>query len=136
MERDPLSIRYDGTVSQLLLRAAAASHHGSSVQAWIASPRAEFRRRDRGGRTAHERAFTRSVYYQVWWEEVKAQRNGEGPGPAWSAKLTWGADSDRRASSHNRLARPVLVRLYPRSKARVSGPKWTEDPSLRIAENT
>jgi hypothetical protein len=129
--RDPLSVKYDGVVHGLLIRAAAASAHGSSVQAWIASPRAEFRHRDKGGRTAHERAFTRSVYYQVWWEPVR-----DGAGPVWSAKLTWGTDEERQASSHGRLSRPVLVRLYPRSKARVSGERWTDNPSMRIEPRT
>ncbi len=61
--RDPLSVRYDGVVRDLMTRAARAHRNSASVVAWIASPRGEFRHRDRGGRTAHERAFTRSAYY-------------------------------------------------------------------------
>jgi hypothetical protein len=124
--RDPLSVRYDGVVGGLLRRAARGSRDRKAVRAWIASPRGEFRHRDRGGRTAHERAFTRSAYYHVFRLPLN-----EGRPPDWSLKLTWGEDVDLRASSGGRLARPVLVRLYRRSQARVSGPKWTEDPSLR-----
>lgn len=117
-QRDPLSVRYDATVHDLMLRAIWASRRNAGVRAWIASPRGEFRARDRGGRTAHERAFTRSAYYLIF-------KNGGDPGESgWSLKLTWGADADRRASSNGRLARPVTVRLYQRSEARRSSPQW------------
>jgi hypothetical protein len=125
-ERDPLSVRYDATVRDLMVRAARAHRDGKSVQAWIASPRGEFRRRDRGGRTAHERAFTRSAYYLIFRTPIR-----EGQVPAWSLKLTWGNDGMRRASSHGRLARPVQVRLFDRRGARVRGPSWVDDPSRR-----
>ena len=117
--RDPLSVYYDGPVRQLMLRAARASLDRHSVRTWIASPRGEFGRLDRGGRTPHERAFTRSAYYLVFKTPIRA-----GQVPEWSLKLSWGADEDLRASSGGRLARPVLVRLYPRSQARVRGPRW------------
>lgn len=132
-KRDPLSIQYDPAVSQLLIRAAAAGRHGKSVVAWIASPRAEFRNRDAGGRTQHERAFTRSAYYAM--KGGRPVHRGDvytGDPPAWSLKLTWGEDTERRASSHGRLARPVLVRLYPRDQARVArGESWRDNPALR-----
>ena len=116
--RDPLSVRYDGVVHDLMLRAGRASRSGRGVQAWIASPRGEFRIRDRGGRTAHERAFTRSAYYLIF-------KNGGEPGRSgWSLKLTWGNDEDRRASAYGKLARPVLVRLYPAAQAEPSAPEW------------
>ena len=124
--RDPLSVRYDGVVRDLILRAARAQRDRHAVQAWIASPRAEFRHRDRGGRTQHERAFTRSCYYLVF--RVPLNR---GQAPEWSLKLTWGSDGDRKASSGGKLARPVLVRLYKRSQARVQGAKWTDDEALQ-----
>ncbi len=124
--RDPLSVRYDGTVHALMVRAARAHRDGKSVQAWIASPRGEFRRRDVGGRTVHERAFTRSAYYLIFRTPIR-----EGRSPDWSLKLTWGDDGMRRASSGGRLARPVQVRLFRRSGARVRGPSWVDDPSLR-----
>jgi hypothetical protein len=125
-ERDPLSVRYDGVVRQLMVRAARAHRDGKSVQAWIASPRAEFRHRDKGGRTAHERAFTRAAYYLIFRTPIK-----EGQAPDWSLKLTWGDDASRRASSGGRLARPVQVRLFRRQGARVRGASWVDDPSRR-----
>jgi hypothetical protein len=121
-ERDPLSLRYDGVVDQLLGRAARASVNGQSVQAWIASPRAEYRGLDRGGRTPHERAFTRAAYYVVWRVPINA-----GVPPDWSLKLTWGGDAELKPSARGRLARPVQVRLFPRSKARVRGERWNVD---------
>jgi hypothetical protein len=126
VERDPLSVRYDGVVHDLMLRAARAHRNGSSVVAWIASPRGEFRSRDRGGRTAHERAFTRSAYYLIFRTPIR-----EGQVPSWSLKLTWGPDHSRKASSQGRLARPVQVRLFRRQGARVRGPSWVDDPSRR-----
>jgi hypothetical protein len=116
--RDPLSVRYDGVVHQMMIRAGRASRTGRGVQAWIASPRGEFRARDRGGRTAHERAFTRSAYYLIF-------KNGGEPGRSgWSLKLTWGRDGDRQASAYGKLARPVLVRLYPSAQAEPAAPDW------------
>jgi hypothetical protein len=125
-ERDPLSVRYDGVVHDLMTRAARAHRNGKSVQAWIASPRGEFRHRDKGGRTAHERAFTRAAYYLIFRTPIR-----EGRAPDWSLKLTWGPDTGRKASSAGRLARPVQVRLFRRSGARVTGPSWVDDESLR-----
>ena len=117
-QRDPLSVKYDDIVQGLMTRAAQASRNRRGIQAWIASGRPEFRMRDRGGRTAHERAFTRSAYYLIF-------KNGGNPGQSgWSLKLTWGADSERRASSAGRLARPVVIRLYARPEAVPSGALW------------
>jgi len=117
--RDPLSTRYDGIVRDLMLRAARASKSKAGVQAWVASPAGEFRRRDRGGRTAHERAFTRSAYYLIWRVPIN-----RGQAQQWSLKLTWGADSERRPSARGRLARPVTVRLFPRGQARRRAAQW------------
>lgn len=125
-ERDPLSVRYDGVVHDLMVRAARAHRDGKSVVAWIASPRPEFRRRDTGGRTAHERAFTRSAYYLIFRTPIR-----QGQVPDWSLKLTWGPDTARRASSAGRLARPVQVRLFRRGGARVRGASWVGEPALR-----
>ena len=120
--RDPLSVRYDGVTGQVLDRAARASVSRRSVQAWVVSPRPEFRALDAGGRTAHERAFTRSAYYRVWRLPIN-----QGIPPEWSLKLTWGADAELRASRAGRMARPVQVRLFPRSQARVRGTHWNVD---------
>ena len=125
-QRDPLSVRYDATVHAVLVRAARAHRDGKSVTAWIASPRGEYRHRDKGGRTAHERAFTRSAYYAVFRVPLNERRT-----PDWSLKLTWGNDAQRRASSAGRMARPVQVRLFRRSAARVKGPSWLDDESRR-----
>jgi hypothetical protein len=123
-QRDPLSVRYDGAVRDLMIRAARAHRDRKTVQAWIASPRAEFRARDKGGRTAHERAFTRSAYYLIFKTPIN-----RGQVPDWSLKLEWGDDAERRASSAGRLARPVRVRLFRRAGARVTGASWRDDPS-------
>ena len=124
--RDPLSVRYDAATWHVLLRAIAASRGRRGVQAWVASTRGELRRPDAGGRSAHERAFTRSVYYRAFRTPVNL-----GMTPEWSVKLTWGDDSEMRPSAQGRLARPVRVRVWPRSEARVRGPRWTEDPGLQ-----
>ena len=112
--RDPLSTRYDGVVRDVMARAARAQRQRQSVQVWVASPRGEYRGRDRGGRTAHERAFTRSAYYLIFRTPI---RNGHPP--EWSLKITWGGDTDRKESSGGRLARPAQVRLYRRDQAKV-----------------
>ncbi len=117
--RDPLSLRYDGHVNDLMRRAARASRSQAGVRAWIASPRGEFGRRDRGGRTPHERAFTRAAYYLIWRVPINAGVRQE-----WSLKLTWGTDADRRPGAPGRLARPVVIRLFPRGQARRRAPQW------------
>ena len=130
-ERDPLSVNYDGVVHQIVLRAIYAQRGKRGVQAWIASPRGEYRAVDRGGRTRHERAFTRSCYYLVWSIPMQQQKAGEGTGPAWSLKLTWGDDGQRRPGAAGKLARPVTVRVWPRSQARVRGPRWSDGEGFR-----
>ena len=122
--RDPLSVRYDAAASQVLIRAIRASKNGQGVTLWIASTRAELRNPDAGGRSAHERAFSRSAYYHVFRAPINAGRI-----PDWSLKLTWG--TELRPSGQGRLARPVRVRVWPRAQARVRGPKWTDDPQLQ-----
>ena len=122
--RDPLSVHYDGVVHGMLLRAARASSTSRGVLVYIASPRAEFRHPDRSGRTVHERAFTRSAYYIVKGGPNHSGDRSYGNVPDWSLKLTWG--EELRASSRGRLARPVVIRLFPRSQARVHGPKWKD----------
>ena len=122
--RDPLSWHYDGYVRQVMIRAIRASRNGRSVRVYIASPRSSFRATDAGGRTAHERAFTRSAYYLMWRVPLNA-----GTVPEWSLKVTWG--DEVRASSGNRLARPAVIRVWPRSQARPRGAQWSKDPALQ-----
>jgi hypothetical protein len=108
-ERDPLSVRYDGVTRAAMMRAIRASRNAKGVQIWVASTRGELRSPDAGGRTAHERAFTRSAYYLVWRAPINAGRI-----PDWSLKLTWGNDGELQASSEGRLARPARLRVFPR----------------------
>jgi hypothetical protein len=122
--RDPLSVRYDAAAAQVMLRAIRASRNGQGVQMWIASTRAELRAPDAGGRTAHERAFTRAAYYLVWRAPLNYGRT-----PDWSLKLTWG--DELKPSGQGRMARPVRVRVWPRAQARVRGEKWTANPALQ-----
>lgn len=122
--RDPLSIRYDPVVRQVMARAIRASRAGRGVTVSVSSTRAELRHPDGGGRTAHERAFTRSAYYLVWKTPVLM-----GAEPAWSLKITWADEVS--PSSHGRMARQARVRLWPRAQARVRGEHWTKNPQLQ-----
>ena len=122
--RDPLSWHYDGYVRQVMIRAIRAGRTGRGVRVYVASPRSSFRSVDAGGRTKHERAFTRSVYYLMWRTPINA-----GAVPEWSVKMSWG--DEVRASSGNRLARPVTIRVWPRSQARVRGESWAKNDELR-----
>lgn len=124
--RDPLAVVYDGVTHAIILRAIYASKQRRGVLAWVASPRGEYRATDRGGRTRHERAFTRSAYYHV----DNRYRIERLPSP-WSLKLTWGDDAQLKASAAGKLARPVTVRVWPRSQARVRGPRWSDGEGFR-----
>ena len=112
-QRDPLSVRYDATARQALGRAMRASRAGRGVQVWVASTRGELRDPDSGGRSRHERAFSRAAYYEVWRRPINA-----GAIPTWSLKLTWGTDAELRPSAAGKLARPARLRLFPRSGPR------------------
>ena len=107
-----------------MIRAARASRNNGGVRVYIASPRGEFRNLDSGGRTRHERAFQRSCYYLMWRTPINA-----GQVPDFSLKMTWG--DELRPSDQGRMARPVTVRLWPRSQARVRGKQWSKDPALQ-----
>ena len=122
--RDPLSWHYDGYVRNVMIRAIRAGRNGRSVRVYVASPRSSFRSTDEGGRTRHERAFTRSVYYLMWRTPINA-----GSVPEWSVKMSWG--DEVQSSSGNRLARPVTIRVWPRSQARARGKQWSKDPALQ-----
>jgi hypothetical protein len=105
--RDPLSVTYDDVVMRLLLRAVRSHQRNpkdpTAAEIFVQSPPREFRALDKGRRTAHERAFTRSVYYIVF----KVPRNLEVQ-PKWAAKITWGPI--RRSGS--RWGRTARVRLF------------------------
>jgi hypothetical protein len=91
------------------------------VLVYVSSPRHEYRSPDRGGRTRHERAFTRAVYWLVF--DGPASR---GEPSQWSVKLTW--QDKLSPGAPGRLARAVAVRAYPRADARVPpGESWVRD---------
>lgn len=117
--RDPLSVRYDGVTRQVMARAIRASRSGRGVTVSIASTRAEHRNPDAGGRTAHERAFTRSAYHYL----------GRPASREWALKISW--DTGLSPSSGGRVARVARLRLWPRNQARVRGPSWVDDPRLQ-----
>lgn len=127
--RDPLSVAYDSRVRRVLLRAIVARRDRKGVPVWVASPPAEFRHLDRGGRTRHERAFTRSAYYQVF----KVPRN-LGELPAYSLKLQWGPIAFR----HGRWGRVAQVRLFRYGsgyKHAQAGQLWIEGTGRSVPGN-
>ena len=128
-QRDPLSERYDRAVRRLLTAAVAAHQQGrrGGVRAFVASPGREFAQTDKGGRTRHERAFTRAAYYLVM--KVPQHR---GEPQQWSLKLEWGP-VERHGSRYGRV---VTARLFLRSSgarhaARNPGSSWRDNPALR-----
>ena len=123
--RDPLSVAYDVRVRRVLLRAIVARRDRKGVPVWVVSPNPEFRHLDKGGRTRHERAFTRSAYYQVF----KVPRNA-GELPYYSLKLVWGPVQLR----NGRRGRVVQVRLFRYGSGRAhaeKSPQWITDDARR-----
>ena len=128
-QRDPLSERYDVAVRRSLLAAIRARPWAG--RAFVASPGREFRNVDRGGRTAHERAFTRSAYYQV----VKVPLNAGRP-QEWSLKLEWGP-IERRGSKYGRTVRLRMFTYRSGSRYASSGKvrTWRDNPGLQSKVN-
>lgn len=128
-QRDPLSVRYDRAVRRLLTAAVAAHRDGrrGGVTAFIASPGREFTDTDKGGRTRHERAFTRAAYYLVM--KVPQHR---GVPQQWSLKLEWGP-IERRGARYGRVvrARVFLRSSGARHAAQNPGGSWRDNPALR-----
>jgi hypothetical protein len=119
--RDPLSESYAAAAGNAVMRAIRASRSRHAVLVYVSSPRHEFGSLDRGGRTRHERAFTRAAYWLVF--DGPASR---GEPSEWSLKLTW--RDQLSVSAPGRLARAVAVRAFPREAARVpAGRAWTRD---------
>lgn len=118
MPRDPLITAYEAHAHAAVMRAIRASRYRRAVVVYVNSPRGEYGRTDRGGRTRHERAFTRAAYRLIWGEP--------GQPSGWSLKLIW-----RDQLSPGRpgwMARAVAVRIYPRAEARVpEGRSWLRD---------
>jgi hypothetical protein len=133
--RDELAGRYAAAAANAVTRAIRAGRYRSAVLVFVSSPRHEFRRLDRGGRTRHERAFTRACYWIVF--DGPAER---GEPSQWSLKLTWRDRLDPGAPGM--LARAVALRVFPREDARVpAGRSWVRDegpgrsvPGRRIDE--
>jgi hypothetical protein len=106
--RDPRSVEWDGATRSVLISAIRAMRQRKGVIVWVASPASQFGHKDGGGRTAEERAFTRSAYYHVFGLPHKL-----GIPQEYSLKLTWG--NALQPSSHGRRARACRVRLYDRA---------------------
>jgi hypothetical protein len=101
-QRDSLSVAYARHARAALVDAIGTSPP-RTARVFIASPGAEFTRTDRGGRTRHERAFTRAAYYEV--QQVPRRT---GTDPQWSLRLDWGL-IERRG---HRYGRVVTVRMF------------------------
>jgi hypothetical protein len=130
-QRDPLSVVYDPMVRDVLILAIRRHrNHQRGPIAWVASPRREFRQLDRGGLTAHERAFTRAAYYVVF----KAPRNAGTP-VHYSLVMEW--DKTRKLPApRGQVARSVRVQIYKygsqRKAAKVSGYAFQSTAGHRI----
>jgi hypothetical protein len=130
-QRDPLSVDYDPMVHDILILAIRRHrNHQRGPVAWVASPRREFRELDRGGLTAHERAFTRSAYYAVF----KAPRNAGAP-VHYSLVLEW--DKTRKLPApRGNVARSVRVQIYKYGSSKrslqTSGYAFQSTPGARI----
>lgn len=129
-QRDPLSVDYDGMVRDILILAIRRHrNHQRGPIAWVASPRREFRQLDRGGLTAHERAFTRAAYYQVF----KVPRN-QGAPVHYSLVMEW--DKTRRLPApRGQVARAVRVQIYKYGRSPrggTSGYAFQSTPGDRI----
>ena len=105
--RDPLSVEMDTQARQVLMIARQRLRNKQrGPLMWIPSPRSQFRRTDKGGLTATERAWTRACYYLIF----KVPRNNGQP-VHYSLTMDWDL-SRREPSSNGRLARPVRMTLH------------------------
>lgn len=119
-QRDPLSVRYDGAARSVLLSAVRAHKQNKGTVTWVQTPARSFGDVDAGGLTRNERAFQRSLYYQV-------DKVGD---KVWSLKLTWDG-VERRGRG---VGRTLRVRLYRpasgyRHVAARPGIAWWRDPA-------
>jgi hypothetical protein len=101
-QRDPLAVAYERHARAALVDAIRTGPPRIS-RVFIASPGAEFTSTDRGGRTRHERAFTRAAYYEV--QQVPRRT---GTPQQWSLRLEWSL-IERRGSRYGRV---VTVRMF------------------------
>lgn len=99
--RDPLSVRYDSYAGRAIDAAIASRSHASRM--FVRSPIGSFRARDAGGLTDHERAFTRSVNYQIRHDHTR-----------WAVTIDWSPVENHGG----RWGRYATVRLFTRAAAR------------------
>ena len=105
--RDPLSVQMDAQVRAVLIIAIRRLRNKQrGLLVWIPSPRAQFKKTDKGGLTATERAWTRAAYYAVF----KVPRNSGQP-VHYALTMDWDL-TRREPSSAGRLARPVRMTLH------------------------
>ena len=124
--RDRLAAAYAAPARRALEAAIAAESKTST--GYVASPGREFRQLDRGGRTKHERAFTRAAYYEV----IQVPRRTSTP-RRWSLQLEWGP-IEKRGSKYGRVVRLRMFRYGTRAyQAALTRGAYTADPALRSA---
>lgn len=122
--RDRLAAAYAAPARRALEAAIAAESKTS--HGYVASPGREFRQLDRGGRTAHERAFTRAAYYEV----IQVPRRTNTP-RRWSLQLEWGP-IEKRGAKYGRVVRLHMFRYGSRAyQAALARGAYTSDPALR-----
>lgn len=120
--RDPLSVMYDPDATEILDRLYGGRMTGGITRtiAYIASPLFAAADDYDGSLTVQERAFTRSVHWNL-----KRRR------PRRSVRFDWSADSIPG------LGRPVTVSMFTSSAARTfaeghpEAELWTFNPELR-----
>jgi hypothetical protein len=127
-ERTWLAPRYDTQTWALAMRAIRASRRDTGVRAWVTSPAAEYRKLDAGGFTFHEREFVRSFYRP--FNQARKAAAAAGTVPDWSARVRL-VSPDYVISRTGYRARLFQFRVWPRSKARVAGPRWTDSYGLQ-----
>jgi hypothetical protein len=126
--RDRLAAAYAAPARRALLAAINADPHISS--GYVTSPPREFRELDRGGRTPHERAFTRAAYYEV----IQVPRRTGTP-RRWSLQLDWGP-IERRGERYGRTVKLRLFHYGGRAyQAALRRGAYTSDPALRSSIN-
>ncbi len=128
--RDPLSVAYDSAAVRVLNRAVRRHRAGGGyVRTFVVSPGRELRALDPGGHTRHERAFKRSLYYQV----VQVPRRLRQP-RVWSLRIEYGP-WERRGGRWGRVWRLRLY-LYGSGYRRIERTggrygSYVSDPALR-----
>lgn len=124
--RDPLSVRYDRPAGRLLDRAAARPN--TWIETRLPTPSHMRHVVDTHGLTPYERAFTRSLYYQLngpyseGWRERQLE---------FSLQVTWGG--------YNKLGRLCRIRITSYESGwkhahRRPDQAYTNNPALQAQE--